>query len=262
MGKVVRIWIAALLLLLSSNISTAEPLIINAKLTPENPSIGDTVGIYITIQGLQDESVQVVTKLNGPIFKVIDKVTGESLPFNTVKQNAIDFRIGQGQTVEIVVIGELSQTGTLATLFPNAYAVEFGDNHQSQLTDSKKNQDDSNEYDDLKRLLGNLHARYLDVRQIIPERMQLIIEEKLKDVQDQLGSRNFREAKAELNELEGIITEYEKSKEGQTFQNIASIVAALAMISLGAVLAWKFYLSPGAEDAEENEVYTNWRLWR
>ena len=260
-----KLSIIALLLLLTMPQTSAEPLIISSKVTPDKPKTGDTVGVYIVVQGLRNESIQAVSKLKDTVFKVVDLVTGEDVPFSTIKQNAIDFQIERGQTLQITLIGELREE-TLLVLFPNAFSVKLTDVTPTRMTPIPE--PELHEDSALRRLFGELQARYHDIKDSIPERMEIIIEQKFRNAESLTNAGQFEQANAILSEIEGMVGEFEKKKESESFWTNASIVALIIVVAAGSFIAWKFY-TKGTENREREEQEqeertqaTNFELFR
>ncbi|ADB57680.1 hypothetical protein [Archaeoglobus profundus] len=239
----------------------AEPLVVSAKVRPENPTVGDVVGIYVTILGQQDESVQVYTKLKNPTFKVVDVLTKESVPYNTIKSDTIDFKISKGQTVEITIIGDMPDAETLAVIFPNAYRIDSPSiQKELTLTPQKTTRDKSTTQSERLQLLkryGELYAKYEKVKSAIPERLQLIIEEKFRIAKSTLEDGQLEEANAILNEIEGLLTVSEPDNSSPILA-----VVILALIAGTAVFVWRYYLANKLPKEEEEFAQTNFRLLR
>ncbi|MBO8183801.1 MAG: hypothetical protein H0Z28_13605 [Archaeoglobus sp.] len=231
-------------------IVSAEPLIIATKVTPDNAEVGDTIGIYLTIQGRETEDIQIVTELRAPVFKVVDLISGKGIDFTQIKENAIDLQIERGQTIQITIIGEITHAKTLATIFPNAFSIKSSFRQTSTVSEHPTL--------DIRKLAGSLHAKYLSIRDSIPERMQLIVEEKFRKAEEAINSGRSEEANAILNELEGIITEYEKKRSDDEFQrNVLTIVILVAGIS-GSIVVWRLLFR---QNSDENRP-ANFRLMR
>ncbi len=260
--RAIKSLIIALLLLLAIQLVVAEPLIISAKVRPENPSVGDTIGIYITILGQQDESVQVFTKLKNSTFKVVDILTKENVPYSAIKSDTIDFKVSKGQTVEITIIGEMPKAKTLAVLFPNAYRVEVKEitpNSSPTPTKAPESNPIRSDKEELWKKYGELYAKYERLKDTISERLQLIIEEKFRIANSKLEAGQLEDAKTILNEVEGLLTVPEPD-------NWSAIMVAVILVAIGsiAILVWKYY-QPNKQRLEEEEeipVQTNFRLWR
>ena len=251
---IMKCLVIALLLLLAIQFAAADPLVISAKVRPENPAIGDTVGVYITILGQQNESVQVFTKLKNPTFKVVDVLKKDNIPYNAIKSDTIDFEVSKGQTVEIMIIGEMPNSKTLAVLFPNAYRVEAKVTPNPTTTKTPESNLVPSDKEILWKKYGELYSKYERLKDSIPERLQLIIEEKFRIANSKLESDQLEGARAILNEIEGLLS-IPKS------QDMSTVFAAviLLVIASASVLIWKYYKPDrGGEEAEAQ----NFRLLR